>query len=192
MAVQTKKFINPEEYLTAEREAEFKNGYYQGEVFAMSGASFNHNVIAANLLGLLFSLKKMDVRAFGNDLRLHIPLNSLYTYPDVTIICGKPTFLDQQLDTVVNPTVIFEVLSPATEKYDRGKKFMLYRSISALQEYILIDSQYRLIGKYTRNAENHWILTDYKQSEDNLIFNSIPCRLSLQEIYSETIGIQAV
>ncbi|PSR56156.1 Uma2 family endonuclease [Adhaeribacter arboris] len=158
----------------------------------MLGDSYNHNVIAANLLGLLFGLRKNGCQAFGSDLRLHIPLNSLYTYPDVTIICGKPEFLDPQQDTIINPLIFFKILSPSTEKYDRGKKFMLYRSISSLQEYILIDSQYRLIEKYTRNSDNHWILTDYKQPEDNVIFNSIPYKLTVEEIYSATVDLQVV
>ncbi len=191
MAVPTKDYITSEEYLTTEREVEFKSEYYQGEVVAMSGASFNYNVIAANLLGLLFGLRKSGCQAFGSDLRLHIPLSSLYTYPDVSIICGKPEFLDQHQDTILNPSVLIEILSPSTEKYDRGKKFMLYRSIPTLQEYILIDSQFQLIEKYTRNADNHWVLTDYTQPEDSLVFTSISFKLSVQEIYSGTAGIPA-
>lgn len=192
MAIQTRNYITPEEYLFTEREADFKSEYYQGEVFAMSGASYNHNVIAANLLGLLYNLRKNGRRAFGSDLRLHIPLNSLYTYPNVTIICGKPSFLDQQQDTVLNPSILFEILSPSTENHGRGKKFMLYRSISTLQEYVLIDSQYRLIEKYTRNLDNHWVLTDYKQPEDNIAFISIDFKLSVEKIYSGATDVKAI
>lgn len=192
MAVQTKNYITPEEYLTAERAAEFKSEYYQGEVFAMSGASYNHNVIAANLLGLLFSLRKNGCRAFGSDLRLHIPLNNLFTYPDVTIICGKPAFLGQQQDTILNPSILFEILSPSTETYDRDKKFMPYRSIPSLQEYILIDSQHQLIEKYTRNSDNHWVLTDYQHTEDNILLTSISFKLSVADIYSGTTDLKTL
>ncbi len=192
MAVQTTNNSTPEEYLATEREAIFKSEYYQGEVFAMSGASYNHNVIAANLLGLLYNIRQNGCRAFGSDLRLHIPLNSLYTYPDATIICGKPAFLDLQQDTILNPSIIFEILSPSTENYDRGKKFILYRSIPTLQEYILIDSQCRLIEKYIRNIDNHWVLTDYKNTEDSIVFTSIEFELSIEEIYSGAFGIEAL
>ncbi len=192
MAVQTKRYITPEEYLITERAAEVKSEYYRGEIFAMSGASYNHNLIAANLLGLLYSLRKNGCQAFGSDLRLHIPLSGLYTYPDITIICEKPEFLDQQQDTITNPSVLIEILSPSTEKYDRGKKFRLYRSIPNLQEYILIDSQYQLIEKYTHTPDNHWVLSDYKQPEDTVMFTSIDFKLSVREIYSGTVGLAAL
>ena len=189
MAVQTKNYVTPEEYLAAERAAEFRSEYYRGEVFAMFGASYNHNIIATNLLGLLYNVRQKGCRAFGSDLRLHIPLNRLYTYPDVTVICGSPEFLDQQHDTVLNPSIIFEILSPSTENHDRGKKFMLYRSIPTLKEYILIGSHHHLIEKYARHADNHWVFTAYKQPEAVIALGGLDFNLSVQEIYSGTTNL---
>ncbi|MGZ8552856.1 MAG: Uma2 family endonuclease, partial [Chitinophagaceae bacterium] len=130
-------YVSPEQYLEMERAAETKHEYYKGEVFAMSGASWQHNVIAKNINTIVLPfLKGKPCDMFGSDLRIHIPENSLYTYPDFSIICGKPETTDDQKDTVVKPSVLIEILSKSTKDYDRGTKFNLYRSISTLNEYI--------------------------------------------------------
>ena len=128
-------YISPEEYLAGERAALDKHEYYQGEVFAMSGASLKHNMIFSNLFTDIGSkLKGKSCRPYGSDLRIHIPKNTLYTYPDITIICGAAELTDNEFDTATNPSVIIELLSQSTRNYDKGEKFTLYRDIDSLNE----------------------------------------------------------
>jgi len=186
MAVQKKNYITPEEYLATEREADFKSEYYQGEVFAMSGAGNNHNIITANLiiaLGNEFKGKKC--RVYPSDMRLHIPLNGLYTYPDVMAVCGERQFLDDKKDTLLNPFLVIEVLSPSTADYDRGTKFMLYRSIPTLQHYMLIDSRACHVERYAKNPESNWVLTEVKDLNAILSFTNPDLTLALSDIYEE-------
>lgn len=137
MAIEENNFITELEYLDAERVSFEKHEYYKGEIFAMSGASIPHNKIFSNLFGTLYSKSKgKPCQPYGSDLRIHIPLNSLYTYPDLSIICGEPETTDENFDSVINPTVIFEILSKSTRNYDLGQKFELYRQITTLREYI--------------------------------------------------------
>ncbi|MEO6539073.1 MAG: Uma2 family endonuclease [Ferruginibacter sp.] len=177
--------ISAEEYLTEEREAFEKHEYYQGEVFAMSGASLRHNKIFSNLFGeLAGKLKGKDCRPFGSDLRIHIPKNTLYTYPDISIICGEPNMTDYKFDTATNPSVIIELLSKSTRNYDKGDKFTLYRDIDSLQEYILIDTEKIYVEKHIRNIDKSWPLTDYTSMEDFFSIQTIHLKLSLKDIYS--------
>ena len=130
MSSQPHPKLTPEEYLALERVAEYKSEYYKGEMFAMSGASLPHNILVSQLNGLLQNaLEGSGCIAVMTDMRLHIPATGLYTYPDVLVYCGKPQLLDGVLDTLLNPSVIGEVLSDSTEAYDRGKKFEHYQSI---------------------------------------------------------------
>ncbi len=130
MSVQLKPFLSPQEYLTLERQAETKSEYYAGEVFAMAGASRKHNTIVPNLLYLLVGqLKGRSCEVYNSDMRVKVSVTGLYTYPDLTVVCGKPRFDDDQEDTLLNPTVIVEVLSKSTEAYDRGEKFAMYRAL---------------------------------------------------------------
>lgn len=177
-------YISPEEYLERERAAADKHEYYDGEIYAMSGASANHNVVYANTFGEIFyRLKGKDCRPFGSDLRIHIPKNTLYTYPDISIICGELKLTDDKFDTVTNPTVIIEILSQSTRNYDRIEKFSLYRDIETLQEYILMDSQKIHIEKYIRNADNTWQLTDYNSIQDTLRISTVNISLPMEDIY---------
>ncbi len=135
-------YISQEEYLAAERLATNKHEYYNGEIFAMSGARIAHNMIFKNtFVDIANKLKGKKCQPFGSDLRIHIPSNTLYTYPDISIICGEIDTLDDTFDTATNPSVIIEILSESTRNYDKGGKFTLYRAIESLQEYILIDSE---------------------------------------------------
>ncbi|RDC64608.1 Uma2 family endonuclease [Adhaeribacter pallidiroseus] len=187
MSVQTKNFISPEEYLAAEREADFKSEYYQGEVFALAGAGNNHNLITANLIiSLGTSFKGRNCRVYPSNMRLHIPLNGLYTYPDVLAVCGEKQFLDEKKDTLLNPVLIVEVLSPSTAGYDRGTKFMLYRSIPGLQHYVLVDSRSCHVEKFTKNPNSTWVLTEEKNINAVLTFSNPDFELSLTEVYEDT------
>jgi Uma2 family endonuclease len=179
-------FISPEQYLEMERASETKHEYYNGEVFAMSGASIPHNFVFHNVYGgLVIHLKGSGCKPFGSDMRIHIPLNSLYTYPDISIICGKPETTDAFTDNVTNPSVIIEILSKSTKDYDRGTKFSLYRSIKTLKEYILIDSTSILVEKYTRQENNSWILTEYQELHENFHISTISLTLTLKDIYED-------
>ena len=133
-----KDYFTPEEYLALEEEAEYRSEYYQGEIFAMTGGSANHNTIAVNLCRSLdeaFDDKPCQV--FINDMRLLVQDNGLYTYPDLMVVCGNIKFVAGRDDTVTNPIVVVEVLSKSTGSYDRGPKFELYRALHTLQDYVL-------------------------------------------------------
>ena len=176
------------EYLSAERAASQKYEYYNGEVFAMSGASLKHNVIFRNTyIKLGLKLQGKSCQPFGSDLRIHIPKNTLYTYPDITIICGEPETTDDTTDTISNPTVIIEILSKSKRDYDKGSKFTLYRDIPTLKDYILIDSESVRVEKYSRNVDNSWLLNEYKTEKDSLLIESIQESLSLSDIYFEVM-----
>jgi len=177
-------YVSPEEYVAMERVSRQKHDYFQGEVFAMSGASLEHNIIAKNInTQVLPFLKGKLCDMFGSDLRIHIPENTLYTYPDFSIICGKPETADNDKDSIINPSVIIEVLSKSTEDYDRGGKFHLYRSIKSLKEYILIDSLHSCAEIYTRQSDNTWILKEFTNSTDSFTISTIGLTLFLKDIY---------
>ncbi len=177
-------FITAEDYLEQERAATEKHEYYQGEVFAMSGASLEHVIITRNItVGIGIKQKGKSCQPFGSDLRIHIPANSLYTYPDLSIICGKPELTDNNFDTATNPSVIIEILSESTRNYDMGTKFKLYRDIPTLREYILIDSETVYVEKHVRQQDNNWLLSELKHEADTLHIESIDIALPLKDIY---------
>jgi Uma2 family endonuclease len=178
-------YISQEEYLAAERLATNKHEYYKGEIFAMSGARIAHNKIQINcIVDLANKLKGKKCQPFGSDLRIHIPSNTLYTYPDISIICGEIETLDDTFDTATNPVVIIEILSESTRNYDKGGKFTLYRAIESLQEYILIDSESVMVEKFIRNADNSWQLTEYMTLEQKFSIATLAIELQLVDIYN--------
>lgn len=178
------KYISEETFLETEREASEKHEYYRGEVFAMSGASIAHNKIFSSTFGDLFSkLKGKKCQPFGSDLRVHIPTNSLYTYPDISIICGEVETIDDKFDTATNPAVIIEILSPSTRDYDIGKKFALYRDIESLKEYILIDSEKIHVIRHQKNADSSWLMTEYKTIDATFQISTVALELKLEDIY---------
>ena len=178
-------YISQEEYLAAERLATNKHEYYKGEIFAMSGARIAHNMIFKNtFVDIANKLKGKKCQPFGSDLRIHIPSNTLYTYPDISIICGEIDTLDDTFDTATNPSVIIEILSESTRNYDKGGKFTLYRAIESLQEYILIDSESVMVEKFIRNADNSWQLTEYMTLEQKFSIATLAIELQLADIYN--------
>jgi Uma2 family endonuclease len=180
-----KTLITEDQYLELERDADHKSEFYKGEIFAMAGATKEHNKIVASLiLEIGQHLKGKGCSLFPSDIRLHNYENSLYTYPDVTIVCGEEKYLDDEFDTLVNPTILIEVLSPPTEDYDRGTKFKLYRSIPSLQNYVIVSSTEYAAEVYTRNNGN-WILTTAKDKEGNLFINAIDYTMKLIDIYAQ-------
>jgi Uma2 family endonuclease len=181
-------FISPEDYLTMERSSDQKHEYFKGEVFAMSGASIAHNLIVKNInTNVLPFLKGKNCNMFGSDLRIHIPENSLYTYPDLSIICGTPVTSGDENDNFISPSVIIEVLSKSTRDYDRGSKFMLYRSIRSLKEYITIDSLSVNVEVWNRSPDNSWVLHDFRQLTESFTISTIGFTLQLSDIYEDVI-----
>ncbi len=176
---------SPEEYLELERRAERKHEYFRGQIFLMAGASLRHNLIVGRLLrhlGNLFDGKPCDV--VPSDLRVKCP-SGLYTYPDAIVICGEIELEDIHKDALLNPTVLFEVLSPSTEKYDRGTKFDHYREIPSLQEYVLIAQDQLRIEHYQRadNAER-WTFAAYHDSGASLLLRTGDVSIPLADIYA--------
>lgn len=174
------------EYLDLENASFEKHEYYNGEVFAMAGAGRRHNIIFKNIYGeLAYRLKGHRCQPYGSDLRIHIPQNSLYTYPDISILCKS---LTEQGDNepVSGPTVLIEVLSPSTKSYDRGVKFKLYRDIPELREYILIDSESVNVERFCINSNGNWELYEYKAHEASFRIETVDIEISLKDIYEGT------
>lgn len=173
-----------EEYLEMENAAAEKHEYYKGEIFAMSGAKVPHNTISSNLLGeLAFKLKGKKCKPYGSDQRIHIETNSLFTYPDISVICGEIITRNNDNFNVLNPAVIIEILSPSTRNYDRGEKFMLYRDIRSLQEYILVDSERIHVEVFRLNNARRWELEEYNNLQDKLHIKAINEVIPIAEIY---------
>ena len=182
-----KQYFSIEEYLEMENAATEKHEYYQGEIFAMSGAKLEHNIVTRNLMISLGNiLKGQPCQPFGSDLRIHIEKNTLFTYPDISIICGEPKSLNDDDMNFLNPSVIIEVASPSTRDYDRGEKFKLYRDIPALKEYILIDPLSISIEAFSINAQGNWELKEYNNIDQSLELSSIQVSVELKEIYDGT------
>ncbi len=185
MAVQTKPFITPEEYLERERQAEYKSEYYNGEIFAMSGGTRNHSLLTSNFIALLsVALRGTGCLVFTNDLRIHIPAAGLYTYPDVSVVCGEEELLDDHQDILLNPVLLVEVLSPSTESYDRGKKFSFYRSISSLKEYALVSQRQKLVEVFRKNEEHLWVLHETDEARGTVDLASVGCAIQLDDLYA--------
>lgn len=185
-----------QEYLEFERSSLEKHEFYKGEIFrmyghgellAMSGASLKHNVIFSNLFSAIaFQLKGKSCQPYGPDMRINIPENTLYTYPDISIFCGEPQVSPEDEDTVVRPTVLIEILSPSTKNYDQGEKFRLYRDIPSLREYVLVDTDIIHIGAFRLNNNRHWELDEYKSLDDHLSLTSVQVIIPIADIYERT------
>lgn len=178
------KYTTEAEYLSFERRSEERHEYYKGEIYLMSGASFKHNIIEDNLRGAIHAfLKGKKCRSFGSNLRVHVPKNTLYTYPDILIVCDTPKFVDNEFDTLLNPAVLIEILSPSTGNYDRGAKFDLYREIETLKEYLLIDSAKTHCIHYVKNADSTWTFSEAKNLTDTFVIATIGLQIQLSEVY---------
>ena len=183
-AIQTqKRYFSPTEYLELEEVAAFRSEYHDGEIVPMTGGTAEHNQIAINLVTYLRSLLKgKNYRLYVNDMRLWIPRYREYTYPDVILIDGKPVFEGDNRTTVVNPSVIIEVLSNSTKNYDKGEKFDYYRSIPEFKEYILVEQYQPYVAQYKKTNEG-WLLTEYESLDSVLTMYAIALQIPLSEIY---------
>lgn len=180
------KRLSPSEYLAFERASRTKHEFVDGEVFAMAGGSAAHNLIAVNLASeLRNALKDGPCRVFSSDMRVLCP-TGLRTYPDVSVCCGEPQYEDDQQDTLLNPLVVIEVLSPSTEKYDRVKNFEHYRSIPSLREFAVVASDRQVVEHYARQADAaHWLLTITQSSRNSVRFPALNREIQIAEIYSK-------
>src|SRR5437764_1115106 len=186
MSSQPTTQLTPEEYLAIERRAEYKSEYIDGEMVAMMGASRRHNLIAANITREIGQqLKGRPCEGYASRMRVRVPSVSFYIYPDVVVVCGEPQFEDDYVDTLLNPTLIVEVLSESTELYDRGKKFGFYRTIESLAEYLLVAQDKCRVEQYVKQPDGHWLLSDYRSMEDAVGLDSIQCSLVLREVYDK-------
>lgn len=177
-------YLTPEAYLELERKAITKNEYVNGEILAMAGASFAHNFITLDTATYLNNqLMDGECQVAGTgDLRVKVSRTESYFYPDIVVVCGEPRAEDNTFDTLLNPTLIVEVLSASTETYDKDEKFMHYRQIDSLQEYILISQDREQVVQY-RRQEPEWIPTEFRAFADVVPLVSIGCELPLQHIY---------
>ncbi|MBN9385409.1 MAG: Uma2 family endonuclease [Chitinophagaceae bacterium] len=188
-----RKKLTITEYLEWESNQEEKHEYYQGEVFAMSGPKLQHLRITGNLtFRLRLHLEGRGCEVFPTDLRLHIPKNTLFTYPDISIVCGGVETLNNDDWNLLNPSVLFEVLSPSTRGYDRGEKFRLYRDIPSLKEYILVDSEKIKIEAWSLNEGGQWELRVVEDLEGTLHLRSLSLSIPLREIYTGTKLMQGL
>jgi Uma2 family endonuclease len=182
--------FTPEQYLALERKADLKSEFCNGFIIAMAGATREHNVIAGNLHGEIRSqLKDRPCEVYISDMRVRVSPTGLFTYPDVVAVCGEASFLDDKSDTLLNPTMIVEVLSTSTESYDRGDKFAHYRRLESLREYVVVAQNKVLVERFSRQGDQ-WLLTEFRNLDDTLELTSIDCAIPLREIYAR-IGFPA-
>lgn len=186
------KLLSPQDYLQWERTSELKSEYHQGTITMMAGALRNHNRVTANLgIEIGVRLKGKKCQHFSQDFRLWIPEEEFYTYPDLTIVCGEIELLDDEFDTMLNPTTIVEVLSKSTAQYDRSEKFEYYRTIPSFREYILVDSQRVKIEVWRKlESPSVWALVhETSRLDDSLQLEALDTPIPLVDIYAQTVGL---
>ena len=186
MIAQPKPALSEEAYLASERISSIKHEYYNGHIYAMSGGKEPHNLIAGNTLASLHSqLRRKPCRVYPSHMRVKVLRTGLNTYPDIVVICGQPQFTDAIRDTITNPAIIIEILSPSTERYDRGMKFQNYRTIDTLQDYILIAQDHHHIEHYIRQQNGQWLLEEVTNLDEEIHIQSIECMLRLDDVYEK-------
>jgi Uma2 family endonuclease len=180
--------LSPEQYLAQERLAEFKSEYCNGELFAMSGASREHNQISTNIVAsLAVQLQDRPCSVYSSDMKVRIAEANKSTYPDIVTACEPQRFEDEHTDVLLNPSVIIEILSDSTEAYDRGLKFFHYQRLDSLREYLLVSQKSCHVEKYERQAVNLWAYSEYHALDDTMVINTIHCKLPLADIYRKVI-----
>jgi Uma2 family endonuclease len=189
MSTPTSRFLSPQEYIEIERKADYKSEYLNGEMFAMSGVSRRHDRIVVPLTMLIGRhLNGKKCEAFSANMRVLAAPSGLYTYPDLSVACDEPQFIDPQVDTLINPALLVEVLSPSTEDYDRGKKAKLYRAIPSLQELLLVSQDSYEVELYRRQTDGTWSLIEANGLESAITLTSIDYTLELRELYQRVLG----
>ena len=184
MATQPGRFLTAQEYLALERQAEGKSEYIDGEMLAMSGVQENHALVQPNLTRELSGMLRCGpCRVYGSDMRVCISPTGRYSYPDLSVTCEKPQFLDDTLDTLLNPTLLIEVLSPTTKDYDRGGKFVAYRTIASFRECFTIDPNRIFIEQWVRLDDGRWILSEHTAVSRSLRFESLGIEVRIADLY---------
>ena len=184
MSQPAEQFITAADYLALERQAETKSEYLNGYIYAMSGASLKHNRIVASLATALGTqLRRKPCEPFFGDMRIKVSPTGLYTYPDVVVVCGEPQLEDQHFDTLLNPKLIIEVLSDSTAAYDRGDKFVHYRTLESLTDYLLVAQHQPFIEHFQRQPDGSWRYSAAQGLEAELDIPTIGCVLRLAEVY---------
>jgi len=189
MSLQPQHGYTLEAYFALERASEVRYEYWQGEVFAMSGASPAHAQIQVNLITLLrVQLRGRPCRVFPSDIRLKVPSLPPYRYPDLSALCGEPVFeLIGGLEVLINPTLIVEILSPTTEAFDRGDKFTHYKSIPSFREYLLIAQHRAHVGQYVKQSDAVWSYQEFNALSAALYVSSLDCTLGLEELFQDVV-----
>ncbi|MFK0732808.1 MAG: Uma2 family endonuclease [Gloeotrichia echinulata GP01] len=183
---QETRYYSPEEYLELEVNSQLRHEYIDGLIIPMTGGTPNHNKIAGNLyVGIHFALKRQPYEVYYTDQRIWIPKRRIHTYPDVMVVQTPLVFEEGRNDTITNPVMIAEVLSKSTKGYDRDEKFAAYRTIASFQEYILIDQYTMHIEQYVKTDNNKWMFSEYEDNNDILNLASVPCQISLADIYDK-------
>lgn len=183
-AIPKEQSLSPADYLALERAAEFKSEYFQGEVFAVAGGTAVHSLISTNITAELGNLLKGgDCTVYNSDLRVKVLESGLYTYPDGSVVCGEAQ--SEEGDTLLNPLVLIEVLSPASESYDRGRKFKFYRQITSLSTYLLVAQEAPRIEQFVRQADAQWLWNEAHGSEARLHLPALAINLRLEEIFAQ-------
>ncbi len=184
LATENTSLVSKEEYLRLERVADTRSEYHQGQILAMAGASRNHNRIVTNVsTSLDVQFRKRDCNNYSNDMRVSIQKGDRFLYPDIVVTCGKEEFDDQEIDSLLNPVVIIEVLSKSTEAYDRGLKFLYYQGIKSLQEYVLITQNPKRVEVYSMQRNGNWSYHSFNDISDEISLKSVNCQLMLNDLY---------
>jgi Uma2 family endonuclease len=181
LAYAENKAMSPEEFLKWERAAETRHEYANGQIYPMAGTSRQHVRITVNVTsGLHQRLRGKNCEPFSTDMRVWIPRRNAYNYPDVLVVCGEAQFLDNEFDTLLNPALVVEVLSPSTARRDLMAKFSDYRSLDSLKEYVVIAQNARSIEHFVKREDGIWAI---QEVGDELRLVTVPCVLTLDEIY---------
>jgi Uma2 family endonuclease len=190
MQTQPKHFLTPQDYLAWERQQETRHEWFDGQVYAMTGASREHNLLCGNVFAALHGqLRGRPCEVYNNDMRVKVSETGVYTYPDIVAACAELRFEDAEVDTLLNPVLIIEVLSDSTERYDRGAKFAHYRNLSSLQDYLLVAQAECRVEHYRRQDLNHWLLSEYRGLDDMIELVSVNGRLLVADVY-ERVPVQ--
>ena len=185
MSALPKRKLTATEYLDIERRAEFKSEFFDGEMFAMAGASRHHNIVNENLSTELGArLKGGRCRTLSRDQRVRIERTGLYCYPDLVIVCGTPEYAVEDPDTLINPRAIIEVLSGSTERYDRTTKYRHYQKLPSVTEYILVSQDEPLCERFTRLADGTWTVASFVGLDSILVLTSVPVEIPLADIFN--------
>lgn len=186
MSALAKPRVSPEEYLALEREAEYKSQYFNGEVLAMAGGSYYHNIITGNIIRELGNLfKKHPCGVCPSDMKIKVPKTVLFTYADAVVVCGNPKFDDKMKDVLLNPTLIVEVLSESTEAYDRGKKFEQYRQLPSFREYLLVAQDRCRIEQFSKQEDARWLFSEIHDMAGAVKLSSVDGELAAAEVYDK-------